>query len=158
LDAEVGGVEADEFPERASGDVDDVDGVVAGLRSAAVQGMARTGQGIVSCDVVVELIVVAPDPKPGNPELLDVGEAVVEELGAAAVGIVVPGVAGECQDIRGTVVDHPFDVGDGLIVRTGAEPGAVVEEMDIGELEDADAFRVGDGDAGDRLGMVLGRG
>jgi len=68
LEADVGGIETKQFPEGLSGGVAERDGVVAALGTAAVEGIAGGGEGVMAGDVVVELVMIAPGEEPGAAE------------------------------------------------------------------------------------------
>jgi hypothetical protein len=139
LNPDVGGIEADQFPHRLSLGVAQVDGVVAALRSTAIERMPRRAQGVVAGDVIVEQIVIAPGEQPRHTQPFELPDAVFQKLGAAAVRIIVPGVSSDRDQVRFEAVNHPIHVSHAPLVRSGPVPIAAGEEMDVGELEEFDS-------------------
>ncbi len=134
------------------------DAVIAALGAAAVEAVPGGGEGVVAGGVIVELVVVAPGEEPGDPERFHVLQCMGHERFALAVGIIVPEVTGDGDEVGLVEFDEAAGIFFGFCITVGSVFFAVTEEVEVRELEQADFLGVTDLECRGCLGVFGGGG
>ena len=155
--SDIGRVQANQIQSRFAVAVLHIDHVVPAGAAASVERPRGVVQHLVRGSVIVEQIVIAPREKPRHPKLRDFRHGDVHVFRAAPFRIVVPEIAGESQQMRLRFLDKPGHHLDRRLVKPVAFRFAVAEEVNVGQLQDAQRAELASLDAAPPRHRILRR-